>query len=155
MQRINKSQSDYILYKKEGYAKDFLYKLRQQRKGFLSNLTESLNRANTEVDLPNNYQEVFIVMEKINFAITKLERVTNEICSIAPHDIQRKANILLAENKARESKGSKGSKHSVCSNISSRSSNASSSERQYNATEAKLYEMHYKLKLNLTENSSY
>ena len=37
-----------------------------------------------------------------------------------------------------DSKGSKGLSHSVCSRISSRSSNASSSERQYNATEAKL-----------------
>ena len=31
VQKINKSQSDDILYKKEGYAKDFLYKRRQQR----------------------------------------------------------------------------------------------------------------------------
>ena len=54
VQKINKSQFDYILCKKEGYAKDFLYKLRQQRKGFLSNLTRCLNRANTEVELPNN-----------------------------------------------------------------------------------------------------
>ena len=40
-------------------------------------------------------------MEKIDFAIMKFERVANETCSIAPHDIQRQANILLAENKAR------------------------------------------------------
>ena len=32
--------------------------------------------------------------------IRKLEWVTNEICSIALDDIQRQANILLAENKA-------------------------------------------------------
>ena len=31
----------------------------------------------------------------------KLERVTNKICSIAPHDIGRQANIILAENKGR------------------------------------------------------
>ena len=54
VQKINKSQFDDILYKKEGYAKDFLYKLRQQRKGFLSTLTRCLNRANTEAELPNN-----------------------------------------------------------------------------------------------------
>ena len=30
----------------------------------------------------------------------KLERVTNEICSLVPDDIQRQANIILAENKA-------------------------------------------------------
>ena len=35
--------------KKEGYAKDFLYKLRQQRKEFLSKLTNCLKRANSEV----------------------------------------------------------------------------------------------------------
>ena len=105
----------------------------------------------------------------------KLECVTNEICSIAPHDIQ--ANILLSENKARvdivlakckeyvntaddlsrsgsstsaideffddvpyfQESDSKGANHSVYSRISSRFSNAGSSERQYNATEAKLY----------------
>ena len=86
-QKKNKSQSDNILYQKECYAKDFLYKLRQQRKRFLPNLTKSLNRTNTEVELPNNYEEVFIIMEKIDFAIMKFERVTNEICSIAPHNI--------------------------------------------------------------------
>ena len=101
VEKTNKSQSDGILYKKEGYGKDFLYKLRQQRKGYLFNLTKCLNRANTEVELPNNYKEVFIVMVKIDFAIMKLERVTNEICSIAPDDIQKQENILLAESKAR------------------------------------------------------
>ena len=39
-------------------------------------------------------------MEKIVFAIMELEQVTNEICSIALHEIQRQAKILLAENKA-------------------------------------------------------
>ena len=29
VEKTNKSQSDGILYKKEGYGKDFLYKLRQ------------------------------------------------------------------------------------------------------------------------------
>ena len=156
-----------------------MYKLRQQRKGYLSNLTKCLNRANTEVELPNSYKEVFMIIEKIDFVIMKLERVTNEICSIAPDNIQRQANILFAENKTRggivlakckeyvntvdnlsqsgsstsaideffdvvpyfrenDSKGSNDSNHSVYSKISSRSSNASSSERQYNTTEAKL-----------------
>ena len=39
-------------------------------------------------------------MEKIDFTIMKLERITNEICSIAPHDIKKQPNILLAENMA-------------------------------------------------------
>ena len=39
-------------------------------------------------------------MEKIDFTIMKLECITNEICSIAPHDIKRQPNILLAENMA-------------------------------------------------------
>ena len=69
MEKINKSQCDGILYKRKGYAEDFSYKLRQQRKGYLSNLTKCLNRANTEVELPNNYKEVFIIMEKIDFTI--------------------------------------------------------------------------------------
>ena len=34
VQERKKSQSDDTLYKKEGYAKKFLYKLWQQRKGF-------------------------------------------------------------------------------------------------------------------------
>ena len=179
VEKINKSQSDGILYKREGYAEDFLYKLRQQREGYLSNLTKCLLHANNEVELPHNYKEVFIIIEKTDFAIMKLEWVNNEICSIVPDNIHRQANILLAENKAcvdivlakckgyvntadnlslsgsrtsvidkvfddvpyfqeNDSKGSKDSNHSACSRISSRSSNTSSSERQYNATEAKL-----------------
>ena len=51
--------------KKEGYAEDFLYKLRQQRKEFLSNLTNCLERANGEVELPNDYKEVAITMETL------------------------------------------------------------------------------------------
>ena len=94
---INKSQSDGILYKREGYAEDFLYKLRQQRKGYLSKLTKCLLHTNTKVELPHNYKEVFIIIEKIDFAIIKLEWVNNEICSIAPDSIHRQANILLAE----------------------------------------------------------
>ena len=51
--------------KQEGYAEDFLYKLRQQRKEFLSNLTNCLERANGEVELPNDYKEVAITMETL------------------------------------------------------------------------------------------
>ena len=64
VQERKKSQSDDTLYKKEGYAKKFLYKLGQQRKGFLFNLTKCLNCANIEVELPNNYKEAFIIMKK-------------------------------------------------------------------------------------------
>ena len=42
-----------------------------------------------------------MITAKIDFAIIKLERVTNEICYIAPDDIQRQADILLAEKKSR------------------------------------------------------
>ena len=73
-----------------------MYKRRQERKGYLSNLTKCLNRANTEVELPSNYKEVSIIIEKIDLAIMKLERVIKEICSIASED------IILAENKAHE-----------------------------------------------------
>ena len=100
VQERKKSQSDDILYKKEDYTEYFLHKLWQQRKGFLFNLTKCLNCANIEVELPNNYKEVFIIMKKIAFAIKELEHVTNEICAIAPYTIQRQANILLAENEA-------------------------------------------------------
>ena len=44
------------------------------------------------------------------------------------------------------SKGSNGSNHSVCSRIWSRSSNNSSSERQYNVSEAKLYALQVEAK---------
>ena len=73
-----------------------MYKRLQERKGYLSNLTKCLNRANTEVELPSNYKEVSIIIEKIDLAIMKLERVIKEICSIASED------IILAENKAHE-----------------------------------------------------
>ena len=65
MQKINKSKSDDILYEKEGYAEDFLYKLWQQGKELLSNLTKCLNHANTEAELPNDYKGVSTIMEKI------------------------------------------------------------------------------------------
>ena len=54
----------FYIAKREGYAEDFLYKLRQQRKGYLSNLTKCLNHANTEVELPSNCKEIFLIIEK-------------------------------------------------------------------------------------------
>ena len=44
------------------------------------------------------------------------------------------------------SQGSKGSNHSICSRISSWFSNGSISEREYNATEAKLYVLQVEVK---------
>ena len=49
--------------------KNFCINFDNSIKCFLSNLTKCLNRANTEVELPNNYKEVFIIMEKIDFTI--------------------------------------------------------------------------------------
>ena len=63
--------------------------------------SKGLNRANTEVELPNIYKEVFTIIEKIDFVIMNLELATNDICSIAPNNIQKQANVLLTENKAR------------------------------------------------------
>ena len=55
-----------------------LSKIAQSRKGHLANLTRCINRAVDLLKKPNNFSDVALILEKLEFALFKLERVTYE-----------------------------------------------------------------------------
>ena len=60
-----------------------LSKIAQSRKGHLANLTRCINRAVDLLKKPNNFSDAALISEKLEFALFKLERVTNEYCKYA------------------------------------------------------------------------
>ena len=57
-----------------------LSKIAQSRKGYLANLTQCINRAVDLLKRPNNFSDIALILEKLEFALFKLERVTDEYC---------------------------------------------------------------------------
>ena len=78
-----------------------LSKIAQSRKGHLANLTRCINRAVDLLKKPNNFSDAALISEKLEFALFKLERVTNEYCKYASRNQQSQAKTLLLENKNR------------------------------------------------------
>ena len=60
------------------FRKRELSKIGQSRKGYLANLTQFINRAIDLLKKPNNFSDVGLISEKLEFALFKLERVTDE-----------------------------------------------------------------------------
>ena len=75
-----------------------LSKIAQSRKGHLANLTRCINRAVDLLKKPNNFSDAALISEKLEFALFKLERVTNEYCKYASRNQQSQAKTLLLEN---------------------------------------------------------
>ena len=55
-----------------------LSKIAQSQKGHPANLTRCINRAVDLLKKPNNFSDVALILEKLEFALFKLERVTYE-----------------------------------------------------------------------------
>ena len=78
-----------------------LSKIAQSRQRYLANLTRCINR---EVDLlkrPNNFSDVALIGEKLEFSLFKLERVTVEYCKFASSNQQSLEKTLLLEYRNR------------------------------------------------------
>ena len=76
-----------------------LSKIARSPKGYLANLTRCINRAVDLLKRPNNFSDVGFILEKLEFALFKLERVTDEFCKYASGNHESQANTLLLENK--------------------------------------------------------
>ena len=59
------------------------FKIAQSRKGYLANLTRCIKRAVDLLRKPNNFSDVALISEKLEFALLKLEHVTDEYCKYA------------------------------------------------------------------------
>ena len=119
--------------------------LKQRRKGFLSNLTKTIKRAEMSIENKTNISEITLLRENVEFSIFKLQKNLEDIClyaSGASRIIIRCERLIsqLDDDKQTEittyafdqlckSRSSKGSKYS---GSSSRTSNDSDhSEKQW------------------------
>ena len=96
----HKSKSDSVLYQTENKNNnEKLHKIKQSRKGYLGNLSKCINRAYTLIELPLKFKDVKLIVEKIEFALMKLEHITRELCEYANEEMRNDACMLLSENK--------------------------------------------------------
>ena len=81
-------------------AADEIYKLKQSRKGYFGNLTKLINRTSLLLTIPGNHDEVSYLIEKIEFALFKINKITNEYCQLVGDT--EKANAKLIANEKEE-----------------------------------------------------
>ena len=78
-----------------------LSKIAQGQRAYLANLTRCINRAVDLLKRPNNFSTVALILEKLEVALFKLERVSDEYRKYASSSQQSQAKTLLLENKNR------------------------------------------------------
>ena len=81
--------------------KAIAYRLKQGRKGCIGNLTKCINRAINFLEIPHNTREVALMKEKLEFAVLKLERITEEYSQYVTLEEQATAYHLYIEHKTR------------------------------------------------------
>ena len=72
------TNSDDVKNLEKTFLERELSKIAQSRKGYLASLTRCINRAVDLLKRPNNFSDVALISEKLEFALFKLERVTDE-----------------------------------------------------------------------------
>ena len=74
------TNSDDVKILENTFCERELSKIPQSRKGYLANLAQCINRAVDLLKRPNNFSDIALILEKLEFALFKLERVTDEYC---------------------------------------------------------------------------
>ena len=93
--------SDDVKNLEKTFRERELSKIAQNRKGYLANLTQCINRAVDLLKRPNKFSDVALALEKLQYTLFKLERVIDEYCKYASSNQQSLAKTLLLENKTR------------------------------------------------------
>ena len=91
--------SDDVKNLEKTFLQRELSKIAQSRKGYHASLTRCINQAVDLLKKPNNFSDVALISEKLEFPLFKLERVTDEFCKYASSNQQSQAKTLLLENK--------------------------------------------------------
>ena len=81
--------------------KTIAYRLKQSRKGYTGNLTKCINRAINLLEIPHSAREVALMKEKLEFAVLKLEHITDEYSQYVTLEEQAAAHHLYTEHKTR------------------------------------------------------
>ena len=75
--------------------------LKQRRKGFLSNLTKTINRAEILIENETNISEIALLRENVEFSIFKLQKYLEDIYLHASGAKITKSQQLFNENNER------------------------------------------------------
>ena len=95
------TNSDNVKNLEKTFRERELSKIAQSRKGCLANLTRRINRAVDLLRKPNNFSDIALISEKLEFDLFKLEGVINECCKYASRNQQVQVKTLLLDNKTR------------------------------------------------------
>ena len=68
---------------KKTFRERELSKIARSRKGYLAVLTRCIKRAVNSLKRPNSFSDVTLILEKLEFASFKLERVVDKYCKYA------------------------------------------------------------------------
>ena len=73
-----------ISYALKVVSDEMLKVLKQSRKGFLSNLTKTINRAEMSIENETNISEIALLRETVELSIFKLQKNLEDICLMHP-----------------------------------------------------------------------
>ena len=79
MSEINEPKSEPVLIKD---IVENISKLKASRSGFIGNLTKCMNRVLILTDNIQNYDEVFLLCNKIEFAVFNIKNITERYCPL-------------------------------------------------------------------------
>ena len=77
---------------------------KQRRKGFLSNLTKTINRAEMPIENERNISEIALLRENVEFSIFKLRKTLEDIYLYASGTEITKVQQFFNENNEKENK---------------------------------------------------
>ena len=94
MSEISKPKSERVLSKQ---PIENITKLKASRSGFISNLTKCINRVLILIDNTQNYDEVSLLCNKIEFAVFNIKNISERYCALVSEEEIVKARQLVTE----------------------------------------------------------
>ena len=98
MSEISKPKSERVLSKQ---PIENITKLKASRSGFISNLTKCINRVLILIDNTQNYDEVSLLCNKIEFAVFNIKNISERYCALVSEEEIVKARQLVTEQELR------------------------------------------------------
>ena len=83
MSEISKPKSEPVLSKE---PVENISKLKASRSGFIGNLTKCINRVLILTDNIQNYNEVSLLCNKIEFAVFNIKKITERYCALVSEE---------------------------------------------------------------------
>ena len=98
MSEISKPKSEPVLSKE---PVENISKLKASRSGFIGNLTKCINRVLILTDDIQNYNEVSLLCNKIEFAVFNIKKITERYCTLVSEEEVVKTRQLVTEQELR------------------------------------------------------